>query len=202
MIKTVYFDLGNVLIFVNFPKLLYGLENLSGLSSEKIQSFLNGSNLRERYEKGLLTTQDFCFSLQKRAKKGFSLDEFKIAFSDIFTPNIEVWSTVEDLKKRGVRLVLLSNTSQCHFEYAKKHYPVLNLFDYHILSYEVGAWKPDPHIFKKALQIANCEPEECFYTDDIPEFIESARNIGLPGEVFRDASSLKEQLQSRGLRFK
>lgn len=197
MVKTVFFDLGNVLIHVNFPKLLTGLEALSGLKMEEIQAFLEKENLRKIYETGKISTQDLYFALNKRAKKDFSLTEFEVAFSNIFTPKTEVWPIVEHLKKENVQLILLSNTSECHFEYSKKHYPVLQLFDEFVLSYKVGVWKPDPKIFETAMKKARCAPENCFYTDDIPEFIESAKNLGLPGAVFQDAVTLKKDLAAR-----
>lgn len=195
--KTVFFDLGNVLIHVHLPKLLSGLENLSGLSREELQAFLKDKNIRERYETGKISTIEFYTMIQKRAKRGFSVKEFEEAFSNIFTPKTDVWPIVESLKKEKVKLVLLSNTSECHFEYSKKHYPILELFDDFVLSYKVGAWKPDAEIFETALKKANCSSENCFYTDDIPEFIESAKHIGLPGAVFKDAETLHIDLLKR-----
>ena len=72
-----------------------------------------------------------------------------IAFADIFTPNTELWPILEKLKAEGSRLVLISNTNECHFDYALSHFAVLKLFDHFILSYEVGACKPSPRSMKK-----------------------------------------------------
>lgn len=199
MLKTVYFDLGNVLVFVNFKKLYGGLETITGLSVDAIERFLKHTHLQKRYETGMLSTQELYYALTKRAKKSFSLHDFEEAYCDIFTPNEELWPLVETLKQKGVRLILLSNTSECHFEYSQRNYPVLELFDHHILSYKVGAWKPDARIFESALQTANCKPEECFYTDDIEEFVLSARKLGLPSEVFTNAKALEKEIQGRGI---
>jgi len=200
-LRTVYFDLGNVLIFFSLPKLFSNLSHCTGLHAKEIETFFFKTDLRERYEKGVVSTEEVYQKFSAVAPKTFTLIEFTDAFSDIFTPNHEIWLLVKQLKQAGLRLVLLSNTSECHFEYADAHYPVLQLFDHKVLSYEVGVWKPDLGIFQHALKHAKCAPEECFYIDDISEFIESARKAGLPGEVFTDVSKLKQQLTERGCNF-
>lgn len=198
MIKTVYFDLGNVLIFFSISQMLSQISHCTGLSTEQVQQIIFKTELRERYEKGLVNTAHLYETFRDQTPKAFTQKQLIAAFSEIFTPNTEVWKVVEQLKKANVRLILLSNTSESHFDYAYANYPVLKLFDHHVLSYKMGVWKPDPQIFHKALEHAQCAPNECFYTDDIPEFIESARQVGLPGEVFTTVPELKKHLRSRG----
>lgn len=199
MLKTIYFDLGNVLVFFSLPKMFAQMGKCTGLSPQDVKHLLFNTDLRELYEKGVIHTEDLFKAFQNRSSKPFSLDEFTHSFCDIFTPNLELWKVVEKLKKEKIRLILLSNTSECHYNYSAKHFPVLNLFDYKILSYEIGAWKPDEQIFRKALEHASCNLDECFYTDDIPEFIDSARKVGLKGEVFEGVDKLKNDLNKLGL---
>lgn len=201
LLKTVYFDLGNVLIFFSYPKMIQQVATCTGLKPIEIQRLLFDRNLRETYETGKIDSAELYSIFQKLSPFRFSFVELMEAFSDIFTPNINLWPIVERLKKEGIRLILLSNTSECHYNYIYSHYPILQLFDHKILSYEVGACKPDPLIFQKALALSNCSPNECFYTDDIPEFIAGARKEGLPGEIFTDIPNLKNQLIARGCDF-
>lgn len=197
-LKTIYFDLGNVLIFFSLPKMFDQMARCTGMTSSAVKQLLYETELRQLYETGLINTEQLYRTFLKHSPHSFSLHEFMAAFADIFTPNTELWPLVHDLKKQNIRLVLLSNTSECHFNYAYSHYPILQQFDHKILSYELGVWKPDPRIFEKALLHSHCASEECFYTDDIPEFIASARQVGLPGELFTDVNSLKKQLIERG----
>jgi putative hydrolase of the HAD superfamily len=118
------------------------------------------------------------------------------ALADIFTPNIELFPLVEELKRQGSKLVLISNTNECHYHYAKKHYPILNLFDVNILSYEVGACKPNPKIFGRALKEVK---GKSFYTDDIPAFVKAGREAGLDAELFTDVPNLIHHLVQRRL---
>jgi putative hydrolase of the HAD superfamily len=201
MLKTIYFDLGNVLIFFSPAKMFDQIAQCTGLNPPQVKQALYDTDLRERYEKGLIDTEHLYRSFLKQSPHPFSLHDFMSSFANIFTPNTDLWPLVMALKRQNVRLILLSNTSECHFNYAYSHYPILHQFDHKILSYEVGLWKPDTRIFQKALTHSHCFPEECFYIDDIPDFIASARKAGLPGATFTDVPTLKKQLIQLGCDF-
>ena len=84
---------------------------------------------------------------------------------------------VIDLKSR-YRLLVLSNTNAIHIDMVREHYGILRHFDHLVLSHEVKAMKPDPRIYAAALAHANAEPHECFFTDDIADYVEGARRGG------------------------
>jgi glucose-1-phosphatase len=201
MIKTVYFDIGNVLLFFSHEKMFTQLAQCVSLPEPDVRKLILETPNREDYEKGKIKTEDLYRQFRTRSSRAFSIEDFHDALSDIFTPNLELWPVVEALKKQNIRLILLSNTCEGHFRYATSRYPIFKFFDHSILSYEVGAWKPEALIFEKALQEARCKPEECFYTDDIPEFIASAQRVGLPGAVYTDVTNLKKELNLLGIFF-
>ncbi len=201
MIKTVYFDLGNVLVFFSYEKMLEQTSRCTGLDVDRLKELFFDRSLREIYETGKIDSLELYSTFQSLSKKKFSFEELMHALSDIFSPNLELWPLVERLKKEGIRLVLLSNTSDCHFKKIISDYSILGLFDHFILSYEVGACKPEPLIFQEALAVSNCERHECFYTDDISEFVDSARKEGLDAEIFTGVPALRKHLVERGCRF-
>lgn len=192
---TIFFDLGNVLLFFSLEKMVNQLADCMKISPQILRNEqLLSPGILQNYEAGRLTSQEFYSYLQSKTSHPFSFHEMMTAMSDIFTPNIELWPLVEKLKTQGNRLVLISNTNECHFNYAYAHYSILKQFDCFILSYEVGACKPDPLIFEKALKEAR---GKTFYTDDIPAFVEAGRAAGLDAELFTDVASLQKQLKKR-----
>lgn len=199
MIKTMFFDLGNVLVFFSHEKMCGQISACSGLTPETVKQILFKERLQEAYETGNIDSAGVYQVFQARSSHSFTLQDLMEAASDIFIPNTPLWPLVEHLKQMGLRLILLSNTSECHFNYVYAHYPVLRLFDDKILSYEVGAMKPDSRIFQKALSRSSCHPEECFYTDDIPEYIAGAKKAGLDAELFVGVPALKQALAARGV---
>ncbi len=194
MKKTVFFDLGNVLIFFSHEKMFRQLANCANISLPVLKNY--AASALESYETGRLTTEEIHSNLSSLAPKGhvFSLAQTKSAISDIFITNLELWPLVEELKTGGAKLVLISNTNECHYDYIAANYPILQLFDRKILSYEVGASKPHPKIFEHALNEAE---GSSFYTDDIPAFIEAGRKAGLDAELFTDVPSLRRHLSER-----
>lgn len=196
-LKTIYFDLGNVLCFFSKAKMLGQLAACSGIEPQTIKKLLVEKKLQSRYEMGEINSKELHAMFLALAPRPLSFDLFMRAITDIFHPNQELWDVVKQLKDQGVRLVLLSNTCESHYNWIDSNYPILKLFDKQILSFEVGLLKPDPQIFQKALTFANCEPEDCFYVDDLKEHVESARTVGLDSEVFTDVASLKAQLKEK-----
>ena len=193
--QTVFFDLGNVLIFFSHEKMWSQLSQLTGLPPAQLREQFHRRGVFEEYESGKLNTERIYRTLQSMSRNSFSLLAAMRAASDIFTPNTELWPLVKSLKQQGTRLVLLSNTNECHFNFAYSHYPVLKLFDEYILSYQVGACKPQNAIFQRALLEAR---GPAFYTDDVEPFIKAARRAGLDAELYTSPSSLKEHLLRRG----
>ena len=193
-LKTIYFDLGNVLCFFSKAKMIGQLAACSGIEPRFIQKIFIEKKIQPLYEKGEITTQELHRIFGSIATKPLSYDLFMKAITNIFHPNTELWKVVEKLKHQGIRLVLLSNTCEGHYQWIAKNYPILNLFDKQILSFKVGLLKPDPRIFQKALEYADCKTEECFYVDDTKEHIESARTQGIDSELFTNTNNLKNKL--------
>ena len=50
-----------------------------------------------------------------------------------------------------------------------------------------------------ALLITGCGPEECFYTDDIAEYVAAAKNEGMDAVRFVSCEQLEHELRSRGV---
>lgn len=194
MLKTIYFDLGNVLVFFSRPKMLMQVAECTGIGTQTLKELFLGRSWLQAYESGQMDSIGLYEKLRKHSSKLFSLHELLHAASDIFTPNEAIWPIVKELKDQGKRLILLSNTCECHYNRIHSVYPILHLFDHKVLSFEIGCCKPDRRIFKKALSYAECPPEECFYVDDIPEYIASAKKEGLNGMVYTDVGSLKKTL--------
>ena len=98
------------------------------------------------------------------------------ASSDIFTLNEPIVPLLDELRRLGVRLVLLSNTHPWHVDFVRRRFDVLDRFDELVLSYAVGAVKPEPAVFEATVKALRCSPSEAFYTDDIPSTSPRAGN--------------------------
>ena len=77
--------------------------------------------------------------------------------------------------------------------------PHLRHFHRLVLSHEVKAMKPQPEIYRAAIDAAQCRPEECFFTDDILEYVEGARRMGIDAVQFESRQQIERELTARGI---
>jgi putative hydrolase of the HAD superfamily len=199
MHKAILFDLGRVLVYFDFRRGYRALEALGACRAEDIPKRLAPTGLVERFETGMVEPRDFfdqfCGTLDLKLEYG----RFREIWGSIFTHAILPESMLEGLARR-YRMVLLSNTNPIHFDIIRENYGhLLRHFHDLVLSYEVRAMKPDPAIFRAAVDRAQCRPEECFYTDDIPAYIEAGRAAGIDAVQFESCEQIQEAMRSRGI---
>jgi putative hydrolase of the HAD superfamily len=197
MIKTVFFDLGNVILFFDHQLMCRQVADFCHLPPEAILPLLHTQG--DAYERGAIDSRALHAHLSELSGKKLDFHGLMNAFSDIFQPNVAMVSIVKSLKRQHIPLYLLSNTCEAHFDFAYTHFPLLHLFDGYILSYEVNARKPEDKIFEAALSKASCAKEECFYIDDVPEYVDAARKLKIDAEVYTHPELLLTQLNARGL---
>lgn len=198
--KAVIFDLGNVLVHFDFRPAYEALERLCPYRAAEIRARLAPTGLVQRLETGLVEPREFVAELERVLDLRIGYDEFRHIWFSIFSDALVPESMLVGLKAR-YRLLLLSNTNALHFEMLREHYPLLRHFDHLILSYEVKAMKPQPQIFQAAVACAGCLPEECFYTDDIAEYVQAARRLGIDAVRFESAAQLQAEMRARGIRW-
>jgi putative hydrolase of the HAD superfamily len=196
MKKTLFFDLGNVLIFFDHKKMCSQVAHLSGLDEKAATALMQLYG--DPYERGAVDSRSLHEEICKQAPTPPDFAALMHAMSDIFKPNTPVISLALKLKQQGHPLFLLSNTCEAHFAFARSQFDFLNHFDGYILSYEVGARKPETEIFNHALKLAGCAPHDCFYTDDVLPYVESARSLNIDAEQYTHPEALIGHLSSRG----
>lgn len=199
MIKAILFDLGNVIVPLDFPRGYRALEARCGVPAAEIPKRIGRTDLVKRYETGQIGSREFVAALCREVGIEASFEEFRELWSAIFLPHTLVSEDWVARLARCNRVVLLSNTNALHFDYIAEKYPILRHFEHRVLSFEVGAAKPSGRIYEAAVELAGCRPEECFFTDDVPAFVEGARRAGIDAEVFENEAGLQNHLSRRGV---
>jgi len=200
-LRFLYFDLGKVLIDFSFERMYRQMGEVAGIEPGQVQTVL-ASGLQMDYEAGKLDSRAAHAVFCRQTGTQPDYEAFSLACNDIFTPIDSMLPVIAQLYHAGHRLGVLSNTCDGHWNYCLRRYTMLReLFSVHALSFEIGAVKPDPAIFRKAAEMAGCRPEEVFYTDDIPGHVTGARSVGLDAVVYQSTPQIVEELRKRYVEF-
>ncbi|WP_437225227.1 HAD family hydrolase [Planctomicrobium sp. SH661] len=198
-LKTLLSDMGNVLVFFSHERMCVQIGEVCGRSAADVRQHLLDSSLQWEFERGLIDESQLHARLEELFQCRISLPDLVRATGDIFELNSTIVPVLAALKKRGMRLVLLSNTCISHVNFIREHWDVLDLFDHLVLSYEVGSVKPEDGIYLAALKEIGCRPEECLYIDDISTYIDKGRTFGLNAEVFTTTAHFLDTLGDYGI---
>jgi len=196
MIKLFVFDLGNVILPFEHHQIAAKLHEASLIKDrftpDDIFRYLfdHQKGFVNAYEEGLISSRDFFKKLKERYKLELEPEDFKEIWNDIFEEDAGVSEIILYLKEKGYPIFLLSNTNELHFSYVMERYPIIHHFDEWILSFEVGAKKPQEKIYDVIFERRSLERHEVLYIDDIPDYIRAAAGYGIPGIVFTEAADI------------
>jgi putative hydrolase of the HAD superfamily len=199
MIEVVYLDLGKVLIDFDYALAAQKILQVSPLPLSEVAEILSDPRLIFEFETGKLSSHEYYGRVSKALKMEISLEEFRHLWGAMFLPEPLISEKfLRDLRQRK-RIILFSNTNEIHFEYLEKEFPILELVDERLLSYQVGCMKPDQQIYRLAIEKAGVAPERIFFADDRIENVEAAQLAGIQAIQFQSEAQLRREMNARGI---
>jgi putative hydrolase of the HAD superfamily len=194
-------DLGKVLIFFDNNIFFKKIAKNCPFTHEEIRELtFSHFYLVESFDRGEMSPEEFYRQVTHKLKARIDYDRFYSIYNDVFSLNPPVLQLMIRLKK-NYKIVMLSNTDVMRFDFIKKKFPEIMIFDEYVLSYQVGFIKPHPQIYKEALKQAGVEAKECVFIDDREENIEEAARLGISGILMEPQTDLEAVLQEMGLSF-
>lgn len=193
MAKTVIFDLGGVLVNLDWDSVCARLRQHSNLADVRPE-IVNGPIVMSAML-GELSSYAYHEALCKKLVSSLAYEEFVDIWNGLLSANEPIVPVVEQLKSRR-RLVLASNTDPIHFEHAVERFPVLKNFKQRFLSYEMRLLKPDPAFFHHVLETLDVQAADCVFIDDRAENVEAALSVGITSYRFVSVSQLEKDLNT------
>lgn len=176
--QVIVFDLGKVLLDFDYGISARRIAKHCHLSVEEVRKHLDHSPLLCRFEKGLMTVDEFFAEVSAKTKFSGSQSEFGDFFADIFfviDPMIELH---EKLRAKGFPTWIFSNTNSLAVGHIQKRFPFFKNFTGYVLSYEHGAMKPDPKLYEVVERETGRRGAEILYLDDRSDNIEAGAARG------------------------
>jgi putative hydrolase of the HAD superfamily len=197
--RALIFDIGRVLIRVDISRAMDGLASGLSLTPQDVWSAIEKDPRWLDWQEGRISPRDWHLYLAKRLGSSLTFEEFSEVWNRALDPNpIHSESYLEKLSK-NYRLALLSNTDPIHMSHEEARFPFFRFFPIRIYSYRVGASKPDPVIYREALQACQVRAEEAVYIDDVAAYVEAAQRLGMSGIVFQSPEQLQSDLRELGI---
>lgn len=178
MKPAIVFDLGKV--FVDFDYQI-GARKIAARSTKHLpdfHEFLGSSEILARFESGLLNRQQFFDEMKDFTGFNGNIEEFAGDFGDIFLPIPPMIELHAEMRKRGFKTYIFSNTNDIAVEHIRHNFPFFANFDGYIYSYQVGAMKPHPKIYDAMEKLSGSKGKEIIYIDDRPENIDAGMARG------------------------
>ncbi len=178
MIDAVIFDIGNVLLKFDYLVAARRLLERGGLDELPDHGPIVAA--KEALESGVIDRAEFLRRVRPEFNHTGGDEEFLAIWEDIFEENEPMTRLAGELSGR-LPVYLLSNISDIHREYIFRRYPAFGCFRDGVYSYEAGALKPDPRIYRAAIERFGIEPGRTIFIDDLAANIEAAEALGFRG---------------------
>ncbi|WP_298623796.1 HAD family phosphatase [uncultured Legionella sp.] len=186
-IKAIIFDLGGVIININYVLTVEAFKSLGGHDFDKIYSQFKQSNLFDRYETGQIDDQAFRKGLIEELDLPMEDEQFDVAWNamllDLPKERLEF---IKRLRHEGFATFLFSNTNGIHlkkvFEICQKTTEVNDFtgcFDKEYYSHTLGMRKPHKESFEQILKNHNLKASETLFVDDTAQHVEGAKRAGI-----------------------
>ena len=199
MIDVIVFDLGGVIVNVNFESPMGMLFDNSGMLGNTFKDKSDFSSLLHYFETGKISAIDFHERILDHLGIEISFDEFKSLSNDAIEAGDDgIESIVKTLSKK-YQLAILSNTNPVHYEHIKVTYSIIGLFEHVLLSYEMGTMKPDAAAYEKLIHATFTPASQHLFIDDRIENIIAAKETGMDGIQYKSVKGLTAALRQKGI---
>ncbi|HEY8280605.1 MAG TPA: HAD-IA family hydrolase [Bdellovibrionota bacterium] len=190
MSRIPVFDLGNVVVKVDFAPFVSWLSKVSG-DPAKAEAFLHSSLFLD-LEFGAIGREEFARRMSALFRVEMDQKELESRFCGIFPGLVEGMEDllVEVAEKR--ELYALSNTNEIHLNHLNRAYPrLMDSFTKVFASHELRQRKPFPGIYTGVAEALGVKPGELLFFDDLHANVQGALSAGLEAHVFADTGQVR-----------
>lgn len=195
-IKVVFLDIGGVL-------LTNGWDHESREKAAKVFDFdctemnILHNFIYNVFEIGSISLDEYLDTVVFQQPRDFSREDFKqfMLEEPVELPEMLEWSKSWK-KQTDLSVFALSNENKELNNYRIKTFKLHQVFDGFFSSCYLGIRKPDPEIYKMAMEIAQVKPDECIYFDDRPMLVHTARKLGMNSILHQNFETSKNILEN------
>jgi putative hydrolase of the HAD superfamily len=196
MIAWLFLDIGGVLLSDGWPR--QARQRAAAKFNLDYEDYESRHLLTwDMHQKDSCTLDEYLDRTVFYRARTFTHAQFRDFMLAQSTPCPDMIHLVRRLKaKYGLKLAAISNEGRDLNVYRIAQFKLDEIFDIFVSSCYVHLLKPDPAIFRLALDVAQVPPSSTVYIENTPMFVEVAAGIGIRGIVHETAEATSERLAS------
>ena len=217
--KAVIFDIGRVIVRLDLKRAFEPIAAAIGgtadrvtehrvfdehravkrLSAEDAWELIRADERWQDWQEGRMSPAEWHEHLMRRLNLSLGYAEFRETWNLVLDPETILCESLFVRLGERCRLALLSNTDPIHVECLEQRFAFGRHFPVRVYSCSIGASKPSPIIYRATLERLGVAAHEALYIDDIQEFVDAARNVGMDAIRFETRDLLEDELRRRHL---
>ncbi len=194
-IRAIVFDLGNVLIDIDFYRCARLWADRSGVPAETLASRFRIDDAYRAFECGRMPPSAYYDSLRRQLGLDLTDDDMRAG-----------WQTIIRDEKPGIRdclnklachypLYVLTNTNAEHESvWEETHQTLLSIFQELFVSSRMGCRKPDVATYQKVARSIGLPCSRILFFDDAEENVRGAVKAGMPAIQVQNVDTIAEWL--------
>jgi len=197
--QALLFDLGGVLVDIDFSRVLKVWSAYSSLSVEELKTRFGFDLQYHRHERGEINATEYFDYLASILDLNASREQIVAGWNAIFIAEFAETSAVVQMMRAHLPCYALTNTNAVHMDTLSILFPnVVRSFDRIFASHEMGLRKPERAVFEQISQSIGIEAGSILFFDDLLENIEAASEAGLQVVHVRSPKDVRDSLQRLG----
>ena len=198
-VKVLLFDLGGVLIDIDFTRALHAWAAFSSFSFEELQQAFQHDIAYQQHETGELDAKGYFNSLRASLRLDTSDQQIEVGWNAIFLS--EIAQTVQAVRKVRAQYpcYVLTNSNPTHQRACRSRFPaVFTAFDHIFVSSDIGLRKPHRAAFEYVTRSLGVPAGAILFFDDLLENVTGALESGLLAVHVRSPADVVDALRHLG----
>lgn len=198
--QALLFDLGGVLIEIDFGRALSAWAACSALPLAELKRRFRFDTQYERHERGEIGADEYFDHLRTSLELAATREEVARGWNAIFVGEMAAARAAVAAARKSLPCFALTNTNATHMACWSRRFPeVVGVFDRIFTSHEMGLRKPEPAVFEHICRATGIAPPSFVFFDDLPDNVEAAARAGFQTVLVRSAGDVRDALQALGL---
>ena len=202
-VKALLFDLGGVIIDINWRRVFSIWSEYSGIAAEEIAARYSFDAAYRAHERGEISWQKYFASLRISLAIDLSDQQFLEGWNAIFNHEIPGFEGLLENIDPNIPRFVFSNSNQIHTEFWLHRYrKILAGFEKVYISSQIGLRKPDAQAFEFVAKDMNTPLQNILFFDDTLENVTGARVARMPAVHVQRNQDIETALVEFNLRTK